>query len=382
MQVLETFSSDDTPYGVAVNAGTLYYDLGYYGADDGIYSATYSLSNGTVTLGPIKTLYSISQGSSVDPTSLAIDPTNNVFYVGNGDGPNYSTWSVWEGSLGGSTVAQPNLMEVYLTANGQAGSPETEALDLITTPTIVTSGTVSYVLGNAAAVLDPGATATNPDNQGLASATVTILNGTNDDILSAITTGTSITASYTAATETLTFSGADTAANYQSVLDSVAFSTTGAAGARTIDWTISDGSLSSTTTTSTVDVVARETVTAGTTVTFTGGGAAVILDSGLTVADAASSTLVSATVVIGGFISGDTLTVGTPGSLAHTFSNGTLTLSGTRASRPTRRRCSRWPTARTRAMPIHRRRQPHQPNHLLVGGRRHVNQRRRYQHAE
>ncbi len=328
VQVLEAFASADTPYGIAVNAGTVYYDLGYDGATSGIYSATYSLSNGTVTLGAIKTLYSIAQGGSVDPTSLVIDPTNNVFYVGNAESANYGAWSVWEGSLAGSTVAQPNLIEVSATGNNTAIGPETEALDVVTTPTVATSGTATYVQGNAAALLDPGATASNRDNQGLASASVQILSGTTNDVLSAITAGTSITASYTAATQTLTLTGADTAADYQTVLDSVAFSTTGTAGTRTIDWTISDGSLSSTTTTSTVDVTARETVVAGATVSFTGGGPAVTLDSGLTMTDPSSSTLAGATVVIGGFISGDTLTVGTQGGLSQSFNNGTLTLTG------------------------------------------------------
>ncbi len=69
-------------------------------------------------------------------------------------------------------------------------------------------------------------------------------------------------------------------------------------------------------------------VTSGGTVTFNGGGAAVTADPGLTVTDAGSATLASATVAIGGFISGDTLTVGTPGGLTSSFSSGTLTLTG------------------------------------------------------
>ena len=72
------------------------------------------------------------------------------------------------------------------------------------------------------------------------------------------------------------------------------------------------------------------TVTAGGTVAFAGGGTAVALDSGLTVADVDSGgSLVSATVIEGGFVSGDTLTVATPGTLGTSFSNGTLTLTGT-----------------------------------------------------
>ncbi len=69
-------------------------------------------------------------------------------------------------------------------------------------------------------------------------------------------------------------------------------------------------------------------LTAGGTVSFTGGGAAVTADSGLTIVDNSSTTLASAKVVIGGFITGDTLTVGTPGGLTTAFGNGTLTLTG------------------------------------------------------
>src|SRR5207245_1144698 len=52
--------------------------------------------------------------------------------------------------------------------------------------------------------------------------------------------------------------------------------------------------------------------------------------STLTVTDPDSGgNLTSAKVIIGGFISGDTLTVGTAGGLSTAFNNGTLTLGGT-----------------------------------------------------
>ena len=69
-------------------------------------------------------------------------------------------------------------------------------------------------------------------------------------------------------------------------------------------------------------------VAASGTVTFDGGGSPVTADAGLTVTDVSSTTLASAAVVIGGFITGDTLTVGTAGGLTTGFSSGTLTLSG------------------------------------------------------
>jgi hypothetical protein len=72
-------------------------------------------------------------------------------------------------------------------------------------------------------------------------------------------------------------------------------------------------------------------VTAGGTVTFTGGGSAVTLDSGLTVADPGSATLVSGTVSFGsGFRTGDTLNFVNQNGITGSFNTatGTLLLSG------------------------------------------------------
>src|SRR5262249_59020829 len=69
----------------------------------------------------------------------------------------------------------------------------------------------------------------DPDNLNLANATVKIVGGTfaaDGDVLAATTAGTTITASYNSATETLVLSGSDTLAHYQSVLDSLTFNST------------------------------------------------------------------------------------------------------------------------------------------------------------
>jgi hypothetical protein len=73
-------------------------------------------------------------------------------------------------------------------------------------------------------------------------------------------------------------------------------------------------------------------VTAGATATFDGGGPMVALDSGLSVTDAASTTLLGATVSISsGFLSGDILNFVNQNGITGSYnsSNGTLTLSGT-----------------------------------------------------
>ena len=74
------------------------------------------------------------------------------------------------------------------------------------------------------------------------------------DVLAANTTGTSITASYNSATETLMLSGTDTLAHYQQVLDSRRPSSStsdnptnyGSDATRTVTWVVNDGSARST----------------------------------------------------------------------------------------------------------------------------------------
>jgi hypothetical protein len=90
-------------------------------------------------------------------------------------------------------------------------------------------------------------------NLNLTSATVKINGGTfagDGDVLAASTTGSSLTTSYDKASETLTLTGADTLAHYQSVLDSVSFTSggnptnSGANLTRTVTWQVNDGNVS------------------------------------------------------------------------------------------------------------------------------------------
>ena len=81
----------------------------------------------------------------------------------------------------------------------------------------------------------------------------------NGDTLAAMTTGTSIAASYNASTGVLSLTGNDTLAHYQQVLDSVTYSSSnqnptnyGAEPSRTISWVVNDGTLNSATQTTTV----------------------------------------------------------------------------------------------------------------------------------
>jgi VCBS repeat protein len=118
--------------------------------------------------------------------------------------------------------------------------------------------------------LSPSLSVVDPDSLNLTNATVRITGGTfagDGDVLAATTAGTGITASYNSSTETLTLTGTDTLAHYQSVLDSVTFSSGGNPSnsrqnpTRTLTWVVNDGSASNN-----LSAVATTTITISPTV--------------------------------------------------------------------------------------------------------------------
>src|SRR5262249_28640728 len=143
------------------------------------------------------------------------------------------------------------------------------------------TATASYTQGNPAVTLSSGATVSDVDNAFLQSATVSISIDTffAGDILSADVTGTSITKSYNATTGVLTLTGNDTLAHYQQVLESVTYVSTssnptnfGVDPTRTISWVVNDGTLDSTTQTTTLNIIGSTvTIPAGSTSTLNGG---------------------------------------------------------------------------------------------------------------
>ncbi len=145
-----------------------------------------------------------------------------------------------------------------------SNSPASLMIAVVGRPVINAASAAGYVEGGLPSVVSPSLTVTNASN--LVGGTVRIGGGTfagDGDLLSASTTGTPITASYSSSTETLTLSGAATFAQYQSVLDSVTFSSSatdptdgGADPTRTITWTVNDGSDSSDPVVTTLHIVA------------------------------------------------------------------------------------------------------------------------------
>src|SRR5262249_51320196 len=137
-------------------------------------------------------------------------------------------------------------------------------------PTLSGIATASFTEKGGAKTLSPAASVFDVDSLTLGGATVQIVGGTfagDGDVLATSTAGTSITANYNSSTETLTLTGSDTLAHYQTVLDRITFNQDpnlnptnyGSNTTRTLTWQLNDGSGSfnlSTVVTTTLSVTA------------------------------------------------------------------------------------------------------------------------------
>jgi hypothetical protein len=171
-------------------------------------------------------------------------------------------------------------------------------------------------------VISPSLAVSDPDNQTLAGATVAITAGAfagDGDVLSANTAGTTISAAYNPANETLVLSGSDTLADYTSVLDSVTFLSGPSPGTnRTVTWTLNDGSASNSiaTATTTIDVALAKN-------DFNGDNT-----SDVTFQDTASAPIISGRNQISGDANSGVATI-------DFISNGTVTSTATLQPNPT-----------------------------------------------
>ena len=109
-----------------------------------------------------------------------------------------------------------------------------------------TSGSADYAENGSAVAIASALTLSDPDDTHIASGSVSVSTGfTAGDTLAATTSGTSVSASYDSGTGVLSLSGTDTLANYQSVLQSVTYSSssedpTASETARTITFAVTD----------------------------------------------------------------------------------------------------------------------------------------------
>ncbi|MHC1481395.1 DUF4347 domain-containing protein, partial [Frateuria aurantia] len=285
------------------------------GVTMGNISASYNAATGVMTLGSSGGTATIAQWQaalrSVSYTDTAVTP--------------YSATRTISFSLTDSEASS-------LLATRTVTITDTDQTPILTT----SSGTTAYISGASAATVDSGVTVSDLDNSTLSSAVVSIgsgfstgdtLNFTNDGV----TMG-DIVASYNATTGVLTLvsgSGTATLAQWQSALDSVAFSTTnGSSATRTVDYVVSDGTKTSAAATKDVAVSAPPTVTTDSgSASFVAGdntaSTPVVVDAGLTLSSS-QSTITSATVLISGNFSA--------GEDVLSFTNDGLTMGDINAS--------------------------------------------------
>ncbi|MHC0062630.1 beta strand repeat-containing protein [Nostoc sp. UIC 10890] len=192
---------------------------------------------------------------------------------------------------------------------------------------------------NATIVIDSGITLSDLDSANLSSATVSITNGfvLAQDTL-AFTNQNGITGNYNSSTGVLTLTGSATVANYQTALRSITYNNSSDnpnTTPRTISFLVNDGTANSTTVTRNINITAVNSAPVATAtnsaLAYTE-NATTAIDSGITVSDADSPNLSSATVSItSGFVSTqDTLAFTNQNGIIGNYdsSTGVLTLTG------------------------------------------------------
>ena len=129
------------------------------------------------------------------------------------------TGMTWEqGNFDGDPTVDIEDLTILLTNFGRSVGPPAVSVG--------NAGTVGFVRGGTPVAVAPSLAVTDPESYGLTSATVAISGGPLDagaELLSAVTAGTNITASYNGTAGILTLSGVDTLANYQQVLQSMTY---------------------------------------------------------------------------------------------------------------------------------------------------------------
>jgi len=234
-----------------------------------IYYISENANAGTATA---LTLTGLPGGNHFYPTNMQFDPASRQLYVasedtalGNDPGGNDVIYVFQLDTLGHSatlirTIAYDNpAMTVDAASLGGMAFNNLAALSALSATT-----THAIEQGSSVTLLTAAPVITDLDGNHLASATVRITGGTfssgetsaADDHLSVngqisgMISGTTITVACDSATETLSLTGYDTLAHYQTVLSQVQYNATGqnptnsgANTTRTISWQLNDGAL-------------------------------------------------------------------------------------------------------------------------------------------
>ncbi|MDP1584286.1 MAG: cadherin domain-containing protein [Bradyrhizobium sp.] len=244
-----------------------------------------------------------------------------------------------------NTSDNPSAAQRDVTFKANDGTVEGGAIDTINVtpvndaPSIGANHVLVYTENQAATAIDPALTLIDLDNADITGAVVQItgnyVNG--QDILAFVDTP-NITGVFDAPSGTMTLSGTDTRASYEAALRAITYFNTSndpSTLSRTLTITATDGVATSTPVTDTIIVSAVDdapVVVAGHTLSYTEGDAATAIDGLVTVSDADSTNLISATVQItGNYADGqDTLAFTSQFGITGSFNptTGTLSLSG------------------------------------------------------
>ena len=205
-------------------------------------------------------------------------------------------------------------------------------------PAVNTSaGTTSYTENDAGVAVDADLSSSDVDDDNLEGAVVRISSGfeAGDDLFFVNQNG--ISGVYSTGTGVLTLSGSASEADYETALRSIEFSSTSdnPGPSRTVEFVTNDGELDSAAATKDIAITAVNdkpvlSATAGS-ASYTEGGAAVVVDSGVSASDVDSTTFAGATVTISGnYTGGDTLGFVEQNGISGGFDSetGVLTLSG------------------------------------------------------
>lgn len=313
---------------VAVDAGVTITD----GSNSTLQSATVSIT-GNFQSGEDVLAFTNTDSTTYGNIAALYDASTGVLTLTSSG--NTATLTQWQAALATvtytDTAVTPNNATRTISfsvtdANSNASNTATRTVtvaDTDQTPIVTTTGgtTLNYLGGAVAAVIDSGITVSDLDNTTQSSGTVSITSGfASGDTLAFTNTNSAtygnISASYDSGTGilALTSSGASaTDAQWANAFSAVKFSSSSTSyGNRTISFVVNDGTENSTAATDIVDVLNPDPVVtpSGGSATFVSGdntvSTPVVIDSGLTVTDPASSTLVSGTVSItGNFHSGE-----------------------------------------------------------------------------
>lgn len=229
------------------------------------------------------------------------------------------------------------------TSNVSVAIVSTVEIDPSDDAPVLTAGgaAATFTEGGPAVVVDPGLSVVDVDSPTITGATASISAGfvADEDELRFINTAT-ITGSYNTATGVLTLTGNDTVASYQAAVRSITYRNVDhddpSSTTRTISFTVANALPSNAVTTDvTVTPVndAPTVVTSSGTAAFVEDGPPVVVDPGVTLADADDTELAGATVQLGVALWPQDGTLAFAGTATiqgfWNASTGTLTLTGT-----------------------------------------------------